>query len=217
MDTFQDQKKREERLRYWDDVGLSVVLPPDGTPAISINPPGRLDPHTGRMTAVALAPELNWKTQVCANAHSQTTLFYKGRPVAVDTQLSPVVEALWQSGYVTLTGCEGRDTAAATGYIMFSEEIGKEFMSWLKAQKHRLPKALARGVEFLLQPDDWDRWMSNRYPLLERVEPDARGRLFTVVWRFHRRDFLEHRDQLVNLLSAQDLVHGASRHCEFVE
>jgi hypothetical protein len=216
MNSFQDQKKREDRLRYWDDVGLSVVLPPDGTPAISTNPPGWLDPNTGRMTAVALAPKLNWKTQVCANAHSQTTLFYRGRPVAVDIQLSPVVEALWKSGYVTLAGCEGRDTAAATGYIMFSEEIGKEFMSWLKAKKHLLPKALARGVEFLLQPNDWHDWMADRYPLLEPVAPDSGGRLFTVVWRFHRRDFLEHRDQLVGLLSARDLVHGASRHCELV-
>jgi hypothetical protein len=216
MDSFQDQKKREDRLRYWDDVGLSVVLPPDGTPAISTNPPGWLDPNTGRMTAVALAPELNWKTQVCANAHSQTTLFYNGRPVLIDANVAPLIEALWQCSYVALASCEGRDSDAASGYIMFSEAIGKDFMFWVQAHAHLLPKALARRFKLVLQPDDWHDWMADRFPLLEPVAPDSGGRVFTVVWRFHRHELLEHRDQLVRLLSAQDLVHGASLHCEFV-
>jgi len=85
---------------------------------------------------------------------------------------------------------------------MFSEEIGKRFMEWVQAHEQYLPEGLMRRFEILLQDDEWHPYMAEHYPLLGAVEPDARGRLFTLCWIFHRQDLLDNRDQLVKLLDA---------------
>ena len=148
-----------------------------------------------------LAPQLHWQT-VAANDHALTWLSYRGRRVPIDVNIAPVVEAMWQAGFMTLACCEGDDTASESAYIMFSEEIGKRFMEWAQVYQEHLPDALVRRFETLLQDDEWHSYMAARYPLLQSVEPDANGRLFTLCWIFHRQDLLDHRDLLVKLLRA---------------
>ena len=73
-------------------------------------------------------------------------------------------------------------------------------MEWAQAREEHLLAPLMRRFEILLQDDEWHSYMAARYPLLQRVEPDANGRLFTLCWIFHRQDLLDHRDLLVWLL-----------------
>jgi hypothetical protein len=157
--------------------------------------------NPGFNSGTSLASRLHWQP-VSANAHPQTWLSYQGRPVPIDINIAPVIEALWQAGYPTLACCEGDDTASETAYIMFSEEIGKRFMEWAQIYQEHLPDALMRRFEMLLQDAEWHSYMAARYPLLKRVERDANGRLFTLCWIFHRQDLLDHRDLLVKLLRA---------------
>lgn len=183
----------------WEDVNLSVTLPPDGTPPIPIDPPGWLDLRTGRMTSCLLSPRLNLQV-ARANEHEQTWLSYQGRPVPIDINIAPVIEALWEAGYPTLACCEGDNTTIEDAYVMFSKDVGERFMSWAQAHERSLSGALMRRFEVLLQDDDWENYMSKNLPLLVPVAHDVNGRLFTIVWRFHRQDLLDHREQLVALL-----------------
>ena len=110
---------------------------------------------------------------------------------------------MWQAGFMTLACCQGSDSESETGYVMFSEEIGKRFMEWARAREKHLPQSLMRRFDILLQDDEWHPYMRDRYPLLQPVEPDVEGRLFTLCWRFHRQDLLDYREQLVRLLRAE--------------
>jgi hypothetical protein len=179
----------------WDN-----ILPESAGQAHNVtNPMSVIGP--GIDTSLSLASRLQWRP-VSANAHPQTWLSYRGRPVPIDNNIAPLVEAMWAAGFVTLACCEGNQTDTETGYVMFSEEIGKRFMEWAQVYEEHLPAALMRRFEILLQDDEWRPYMAARYPLLQRVEPDAEGRLFTLSWRFHRQDLLDHRDLLVKLLRA---------------
>jgi hypothetical protein len=152
-------------------------------------------------TSPSLASRLQWRP-VSANAHSQTWLYYQGRPVPIDIDIAPVIEALWQAGYPTLACCEGDDTETESAYIMFAEPVAKQFMDWVHAHEQWLPGELTRRFEIIRQvPDEWYPYMQERYPLIEDVE--CRGGLYTIVWRFHRQDLLDYREQLVALLRAK--------------
>lgn len=164
------------------------------------NPPGGVDLHTGKMTAAILAPHLHWGSEVCAKAHEHKPLVYRGRPVPIDMNIVPLVEAMWRAGFMTLACCEGDDTDTETGYVMFSEEVGKRFMEWCQAREEDLPQGLVHHFDIVLQDDEWHSYMGDRYPLLQPVELDVDGRLFTLCWRFHRQELLDHRDLLVSLL-----------------
>jgi hypothetical protein len=157
--------------------------------------------NPGFDAGVSLASRLHWRP-VSAKAHPQKWLSFQGRLVPIDDNIAPLVEAMWQAGFITLACCEGGDTDAGMAYVMFSEEIGKRFMEWAQAREHHLPEGLTRRFEIILQDDEWHPYMAARYPLLQRVEPDAEDRLFTLSWRFHRQDLLDHRDLLVKLLRA---------------
>jgi len=151
-------------------------------------------------TGTSLASRLHWRS-VSANSHAQTWLFYRGRPVPIDTNIAPVIEALWGAGYPTLSSCQGDDTDDESAFVMFSEPIAKRFMGWVQAREQWLPEGLTRRFEILRQqPDEWFPYMQERYPLLEPV--DSRDGLYTIAWRFHRQELLDHRDQLVKLLRA---------------
>ena len=150
-------------------------------------------------TGMPLAARLHWRP-VRANAHPQKWLSYQGRRVPIDTNIAPLIEAMWQAGFVTLACCEGDDTATETAYVMFSEEIGKQFMEWVQAREQQVSEGLTRRFEILLQDNDWHPYMADRYPLLEPVAPDGEGRLFTISWRFHRQELLDHRERLITLL-----------------
>jgi len=194
----------DDPFSAWDEYGrpiLPMTLGDDCPSSEGNAAPGGVDVRTGRMTASVLAPQLHWQT-VSASAHALTWLSYRGRRVPIDINIAPVVEAMWQAGFISLCSCEGRDTAEETGYTMFSEETGKRFMEWAQAREQHLPAALMRRFEVLLQDDEWHRYMADRYPLLDPVERDSNGRLFTLCWRFHRQDLLDHRDLLVKLLRA---------------
>jgi len=197
-----ERETREEDPYPWH--GLSLTLPPDESPPIPRDPPGILDIRTGRMTgSFGLASQLHWKTTADAARHAQVRLFYGDRrPTSVDVNIAPLIDALWRAGYVTLASCEGHETVHESAYIMFCEPIGKRFMSWVELNKEALTGALTRGFELLLQDDGWHRFMAQNYPLLEEVEPDAEGRIFTICWRLHRRDLLMHRDMMIELLRA---------------
>ena len=156
--------------------------------------------NPGFNSGTSLASRLHWRP-VSANAHPQTWLSYQGRPVPIDINIAPVIEALWQAGYPTLACCEGDDTNTESAYIMLAEPIAKQFMGWVQAHEQWLPEGLTRRFEILRQePDEWFPYMQERYPLLEPV--DCRGGLYTIAWRFHRQELLDHRDQLVKLLRA---------------
>lgn len=191
-----------EELRPPWDVDLPVALRPDGSPAITSNPPGGVDLHSGKMTASRLAARLNWNPCAAGNEHPVRWLSYMGRRVPIDISIAALVGALWNAGYVTLACCEGNDTETESGYVMFSEAIGKAFMEWVQAHEQRLPGDLTRRFELLLQDDDWHAYMRERYPLLEPVGRDDSDRLFTLCWRFHRQDLLDHGDAVIELLRA---------------
>jgi len=127
-------------------------------------------------------------------------LMYKGRPVPIDLNIAPLIEAMWRAGFMTLACCEGDDSDTETGYVMFSEQIGKRFMEWAQAREQHFSDDLMRRFDIFLQDDEWHSYMADRYPLLKPVEPDFEGRQFTLCWRFHRQELLDHRDQLVELL-----------------
>ena len=182
---------------FW--VWSPTIGPADSSVPSAPNPMDVTNP--GFDAGVSLASGLNWRP-VSANAHPQKWLSYQGRAVPIDINIAPLVQALWQAGFMTLACCEGDDTDTETAYVMFSEEIGKRFMEWVQAHEQHLSEGLTRRFEILLQDDDWHPYMAKRYPLLEPVAPDAEGRLFTLSWRFHRYELLEHRDQLVSLLAA---------------
>ncbi len=113
-----------------------------------------------------------------------------------------MIEALWLAGYPTLACCEGDDTETESAYIMFSEPIAKRLMDLVHAREQWLPEALTKRFEILRQvPDEWYPYMQERYPLLEPV--DCKGGLYTIAWRFHRQELLDHREQLVALLRAK--------------
>jgi len=180
---------------FW--IWSPTIGPADSSVPSAPNPMDVTNP--GFDAGVSLASRLRWRP-VSANAHPQKWLSYRGRRVPIDVNIAPVVEALWQAGFMTLACCEGDDTPSESAYIMFSEEIGKRFMEWAQVYQEHLPGALMRRFEMLLQDDEWYSFMAARYPLLRRVEPDANGRLFTLCWIFHRQDLLDHRDLLVKLL-----------------
>ena len=180
---------------FW--IWSPTIGPADSSAPSAPNPMDVTNP--GFDTGVSLASRLHWRP-VSAKAHPQKWLSYQGRPVPIDINIAPLVEAMWQAGFVTLACCEGDCTDAETGYVMFSEEIGKQFMEWAQVYGKRLPEPLMRRFEILLQDDAWDSYMADRYPLLMPVEPDADGRLFTLCWRFHRDELFDHRDLLVKLL-----------------
>jgi hypothetical protein len=127
---------------------------------------------------------------------------YKGRPVPVDRNIAPLIEAMWRAGFMTLACCEGDDTDTETGYVMFSEKIGKRFMEWAQSREEHLPQGFMHHFDILLQDGEFYSYMGDRYPLLKPVEPDPEGRLFTLCWRFHRQDLLDHRDQFAAMLGA---------------
>jgi hypothetical protein len=155
----------------------------------------------GIETSLSLASRLHWRP-VRGNAHPQTWLSYQGRSVPIDIDIAPVIEALWQAGYPTLACCEGDDTETESAYIMFAEPVAKQFMDWVHAHEQWLPGDLTRRFEIIRQvPDEWYPYMQERYPLIEDVE--CRGGLYTIVWRFHRQDSLDYREQLVALLRAK--------------
>jgi len=190
---IEDETGAGSDFYVWDN-----VLPESAGQAHNVpSPMSVIGP--GIDTSLSLASRLQWRP-VSANAHSQTWLYYQGRPVPIDIDIAPLIEALWQAGYPTLACCEGDDTAIEDAYVMFSKDIGERFMSWAQAHKRSLSGALMRRFEVLLQDDDWENYMSKNLPLLVPVAHDANGRLFTIVWQFHRQDLLDHREQLVALL-----------------
>jgi len=182
---------------FW--IRKPVLGPADNSRPSSPNPMSVVGP--GLDTSQSLASRLHWRP-VSANTHPQTWLSYQGRPVPIDTNIAPLIEALWQAGYPSLACCEGEETAAESGYVMFCKDIGERFMSWAQAHERSLSGALMQRFEVLLQDDDWHEYMAKNFPLLEPVAHDANGRLFTISWRFHREDLLDNREQLVALLLA---------------
>jgi hypothetical protein len=182
---------------FW--IWSPTIGPADSSVPSTPNPMDISNP--GFDAGVSLASRLHWRP-VSAKAHPQKWLCYRGRLVPIDINIAPLVEAMWQAGFITLACCEGDDTDTQSAYVMFSEEIGKRFMEWAQAREKHLPEALTRRFELLLQDDEWHPYMADRYPLLQPVEPDVEGRLFTLCWRFHRQELLDHRDLLVRLLRA---------------
>jgi len=179
----------------WDN-----ILPESAGQAHNVpSPMSVVGPGSG--VSISLASRLHWRP-VSAKEHSQTWLSYQGRPVPIDIDIAPVVEALWQAGYPTLACCEGDNSEAESAYIMFAEAVAKQFMGWVQAHEPWLPEALTRRFEILWQvPDEWYPFMQERYPLLEPV--DCKGGLYTIAWRFHRQELLDYREQLVALLRAK--------------
>lgn len=208
----------DDPFEAWDEFGRPCLpmtigdgFPSSGNGGV----PSGVDLHSGRMSAALLAPQLHWQTAL-GSTHQVTWLSYRGRPVPIDINIASVVDAMWAAGFVTLACCEGDDTAAETGYVMFSEEIGKRFMEWAQVREEHLSQGLMRHFDILLQDDEWHPYMRDRYPLLQPVEPDADGRLFTLCWRFHRQDLLDHREQLVRLLHANPQLYNVSS-CRITE
>jgi hypothetical protein len=179
----------------WDN-----VLPESAGQAHNVPSPMSVQ-APGIDLGTSLASKLRWRP-VSANAHSQTWLYYQGREVPIDTRIAPLVKELWAVGFVSLACCEGHQSDAQSGYLMFSEPIGKEFMVWAERHKKHLSQALRARFEILLQDGAWHRFMAQNHPLLEPVGFDGEGRLFTVVWRFDREELLDHLPTLIELLRA---------------
>lgn len=188
----EDESDAGSDFYVWDN-----ILPDSPGSAHSVpNPMSVVAPGTG----FSLASKLNWKS-VRSNAHTQTWLSYQGRPVAIDINIAPVIEALWQSGYPTLACCEGDRTDTESAYIMFAEPIAKQLMGWVQAHEEWLPEELTRRFAIRRQdPDEFFPYMQERYPLLEPI--DCSDGLYTIAWRFHRQELFDHREQLVALLRA---------------
>ena len=186
-----------------DEEGYPIVpmtLPPDGSPPLTSNPPGGVDIRTGKMSqSETLAPLLHWSVPVCANFHPQSLLQYGDRRVPVDKNLAPVIAALWRAGYTTLSACEGGEECQA--FVMFSEDVGKAFMQFVRENERRMADGLAGRFYTTLQDrDSWFDYMEENYPLLEPVYPDALGRVYTISWCIDADDLIAHANLLVELL-----------------
>jgi hypothetical protein len=83
---------------------------------------------------------------------------------------------------------------------MFSEDVGKSFMQFIREHERELPDGLAGRFYTVLQGDGWFEHMRGCCPLLEPVYPDALGRVFTISWCLDGDDLIANANLLVELL-----------------
>ncbi len=193
---------------------MPMVLPDDGSPAITNSPASGVDLQTGLMAstrATNLAKKLNWSLS-SSNSHPLVHIQYHGREVPVDVALAPALTALWNAGYISLAACQGGGNSVGQGklgYVMFGEVVGKAFMEFALRNERWLSPGFVQRFEWILQSNDWHDYMSRNCPLLEPIYPDPQGRVFTVCWRFEHADLVTNGRMLVELLRMESTRQSA--------